>query len=176
MNATRRRAVSRVSRLARVEAPVLRRTTPAEAMAMTPAEAAVAVVAKRAAWAASIPAETLDLLRAGKLEQTCRDCGRREAAGHSCSWCARQMGPGDWYRNEDGAERAARMPTSAPADPPVEFRRTYRPEYGDGWPPAWGPNPFEEAARARRSRVNAGLTPVVAPRHTSNPDAGFWPV
>lgn len=175
MNATRRRAVSRISRLARAEAPVLRRATPVEPMTRTPAEAAVAVAAKRAAWAASIPAATLDLLRAGKLEQTCRDCGRCEAAGRTCSWCARRMGPDDWYRNGDGAERASRMPVSAPADPPVEYRQAYRPGRPDGWPLTWGPNPYQRAPKPSPSRVNAELTPVVAPRHTSNPEAGFWP-
>lgn len=173
---TRSRAASRVSRLARATSS----STPIAPVQLarqrqSPARDRVQARAVRAGRDLDIPADITELLRAGKLEQTCRDCGRCEAAGRTCSWCARRMGPDDWYRNGNADERARRMPDVAPVDPPVEFRRTYRPQYGDGWPPAWGPNPFEEAARARRSRVRAGRTPVVAPVHASDPDAGFWP-
>jgi len=100
----RRRAVSRVSRLARAEAPIVRRATPAEALTRTPAEAAVA--AKRAARVAAIPADVAKKLQDGKLEQACPDCGRWEAAGSYCSGCDRPMGPDDWYGNGDEKRRA----------------------------------------------------------------------
>ena len=102
----RRRAVSRVSRLARAEAPIVRRATPAEALTRTPAEAAVAVAAKRAARVAAIPADVAKKLQDGKLEQACPDCGRWEAAGSYCSGCDRPMGPDDWYGNGDLTRRA----------------------------------------------------------------------
>ena len=100
-----------------------------------------------------VPADVAALLRAGKLEQTCRACGRCEAAHRYCSWCFRAMGSDDWYRNRDRTERDSRMPPTAPANPPSEFRRTYRAKTGDGWPPAWGANPYERAPRTRRSRI-----------------------
>jgi hypothetical protein len=112
-----------------------------------------------------IPADIAEALRAGKLEQTCRACGRTEAAGSYCSWCSRPMGPADWNRNGDAAERARRMPTTAPTNPPSEYRRTYRAEYRDGWPPAWGPNPYE-AARPRRTPVNPEEEPKAEPKAT----------
>ncbi len=104
--------------------------------------------------------ETAALLQAGKLEQCCPSCGRWEAAGWACSWCSRPMSEADWYRNGDEAERAARMPASAPANPPSEYRRAFRPEYGDGWPPQWGPNPFEKPLSPRGSRINEGPAAV----------------
>lgn len=51
---------------------------------------------------------TLELLRAGKLEQTCPTCGRWEAAGRYCTGCGRQTGPADWYPNADLGERTRR--------------------------------------------------------------------
>jgi hypothetical protein len=45
-----------------------------------------------------VPPETRAALQAGRLEQTCPDCGRHEAAGHHCSGCTRRMGPEDWSR------------------------------------------------------------------------------
>jgi hypothetical protein len=122
----------------------------------------------------SLPDGVADALRTGKLEQTCRACGRCEAAGHYCSWCARPMGPDDWYCNGEAAERARRLPVAAPANPPSEYRRSYRPEYGDGWPPTWGPNPYGPPA-SRRSRVDTA--PVAEPESGATPDpaAGFWP-
>ncbi len=60
--------------------------------------------------AVDLPAETAELLRTGKLEQTCPECGRVEAAGAYCSGCSRQTGPDDWYRNNDQAERRQRAP------------------------------------------------------------------
>lgn len=102
----RRRAASRVSRLARAEAPVVRRAAPAEALTRTPTEAAIAVAAKRAARIAALPADVAKKLQDGKLEQACPDCGRWEAAGSYCSGCDRRMGPDDWYRNGDEKRRA----------------------------------------------------------------------
>ena len=89
----RRRAVSRVSRLARVEVPVVRRVAPVP----------VVTVPRRAL---DIPADIARKLHDGKLEQACPDCGRWEAAGSYCSGCDRPMGPDDWYRNGDEPHRA----------------------------------------------------------------------
>ena len=103
------------------------------------------------------------MLLAGRLEQTCPACGRWEAAGATCSWCSRRMTATDWYENKDGTnERARRMPTTAPADPPTEYRRTYRPEYGDGWPPTWGTNPYKPA-RTRGTPLTAVPDQPAAP-------------
>jgi hypothetical protein len=83
-------------------------------------------------------AETRELLQRGKLEQTCPDCGRWEAASYYCSWCARVMTAADWYRNGDKIQRAARMPKAAPANPPSEYRHSLL-----NWPKAWGKYPGE---------------------------------
>ena len=83
-------------------------------------------------------AETRELLQRGKLEQTCPDCGRWEAASWYCSWCARAMAPADWYRNGDKVQRAARMPKVAPAVAPSEYRHSLL-----NWPKAWGKYPGE---------------------------------
>jgi len=64
--------------------------------------------------------EVLKLLRAGKLEQSCPDCGRWSAASRCCSWCFRPMGPNDWYADRDLTERRARRPSRPPANPPCE--------------------------------------------------------
>ncbi len=48
---------------------------------------------------------TPDDLQRGKLEQSCPDCGRWEAAGSYCSKCYRPMGAVDWYRNGDQTRR-----------------------------------------------------------------------
>lgn len=49
---------------------------------------------------------TDDALRMGKLEQSCPDCGRWEAAGLYCTGCRRPMGPLDWYTNGDLTRRS----------------------------------------------------------------------
>ena len=54
-------------------------------------------------------AETARLLQAGRLEQVCPDCGRREAAGHYCTGCARPTGSAEWYKPEASASRAASL-------------------------------------------------------------------
>lgn len=92
-----------------------------------------------------------DLMRAGKLETTCPDCGRWSAAVWRCSWCYRALGPEHWYRNGDQAQRAARMPTTAPANPPSEYRHSVR-----DWPTHWGPYP----GQARGEAVRVAQTPV----------------
>lgn len=82
--------------------------------------------------------EEIDLLhQRGKLEQTCGFCGRTEAAGFFCSWCGTDVGRTEWYRNDDVAERRRRMPRSAPANPPIEYRRASH------WPEIWGPYPYK---------------------------------
>ena len=86
-----------------------------------------------------MPAETRALLQAGKLEQMCPDCGRWSAADHYCSNCFRDMSPVDWYKNAVAAERAARMPRTAPINPPSEYRHS-----AASWPEAWGPFPGEQ--------------------------------
>jgi hypothetical protein len=61
------------------------------------------------------------LLREGRLEQTCRECGRMEAAGPYCTGCLRPTTEADWYRNGDldtRAERRGEMPS-----PPVKRGR-----------------------------------------------------
>lgn len=117
-----------------------------------------------------IPPDVAEQLRRGKLEQTCPRCGRTESAGGFCSRCSRRMGPGDWYPNGNIAERTHRKPVTTPANPPIEYRRTYRPEYNDGWPPAWGPNPYS-APRSRRSPVSGGKEPAAV----SLPTPTLWP-
>lgn len=81
------------------------------------------------------------LLQQGKLETTCPVCGRHEAAGAYCSWCFRRSTPADWYRNGDTAAHLARLPKTAPANPPIEYRRAIR-EEGGSWPSQWGPSPY----------------------------------
>jgi hypothetical protein len=46
---------------------------------------------------------TLELLRAGKLSQTCPACHITEAAGSHCSACLRPMAEADWYVAERSA-------------------------------------------------------------------------
>lgn len=64
----------------------------------------------------------------GKLEQSCPDCGRWEAAGSYCSGCSRPMTATDWYRNGDAtgravarqvAPRAAQTPLKAGSEPEI---------------------------------------------------------
>jgi hypothetical protein len=105
----RRRAATRVSRLARAEAPVVRRATPAEALTKTPAEAAVAVAAKRAARVAAIPVDMAVDFERGKLGQTCPDCGITEAAGFSCTACDRRTGPAEWFLQVASPAKAAAL-------------------------------------------------------------------
>lgn len=100
---------------------------------------------------------TVELLQAGRLEQTCPTCGRCESAGAYCSWCTRPMGETDWYLPGRGrGQHEARLPAIAPADPPTEYRHAYQPRDGTGWPPAWGPNPYQKPPRASE-RVGARL-------------------
>jgi hypothetical protein len=113
----------------------------------------------------TIDAETAAQLQAGKLEQMCPDCGRWSAATHYCSWCFRSMGPADWYRNGDKAQRAARMPKAAPANPPSEYRHSL-----SQWPPKWGPYPGE--VRPQRVARDAQTPLKAAPE----PDAATSPV
>lgn len=91
----------------------------------------------------------LDLQR-GRLSQTCPDCRRDEAAHAYCSWCFRPMGGTDWYRNGNAAERLARMPATAPVNPPNEYRHS-----AGHWPSNWGPFP------GRQKLPRQGLTPLV---------------
>lgn len=64
-------------------------------------------------------ADLFDLLQRGKLEQVCPGCGRNEAAGSFCTRCYRPTGPDDWLRNNDKAERDARlMAVETPYTPP----------------------------------------------------------
>ena len=157
----RRRAVSRVSRrMARTAAvpprrqpgaPVPRRATPAEALTRTPAEAAIAVAAKRAARAAVIPAELAKKLQDGKLEQACADCGRWESAGWYCSGCDRRMGPDDWYPNGNAERRAVAQDRAGE----IAATRVKRPR--------------------GRPRAELDSTAPAVAVSTYSPDAGFWP-
>jgi hypothetical protein len=88
------------------------------------------------------PVVVMELHHAGKLEQTCSICGRWEAATWSCSWCLASSGPAQWYRNGDLKQRHERMPTTAPADPPIEYVGSER-----DWPATWGPYPRQKPAR-----------------------------
>lgn len=72
------------------------------------------------------------------MEQRCPDCARWEAAHAYCSWCFRRMGPEDWYRSKDAAERARRLRPTPPASVPSEYVNT---NLKGGWPPEWGPAP-----------------------------------
>lgn len=47
-----------------------------------------------------------NVLRNSKLEQSCPDCGRWEAAGSYCSGCYRPMTAADWYPNGTKDARA----------------------------------------------------------------------
>lgn len=85
------------------------------------------------------------LLIAGKLEKTCRACGRWEAASPRCSWCFATSDPADWYRNNDLEAREARLPATCPDNPPTEYRSVR------DWPAPWGPYPYQ-----RRPRQSAG--------------------
>ena len=86
MNAARKRAVSRVSRLVKVEAPVVRRSVPAPVVAMP----------RRAL---DIPAALAEQLAAGKLSQRCLEpgCETVEAAGFYSTCHERKTGPADWF-------------------------------------------------------------------------------
>jgi hypothetical protein len=102
----------------------------------TPSVRAETPPARHAREPIDMPSETRALLQAGKLEQTCPSCGRWSAATHYCSWCFRPMGPADWYGNGDKEQRAARMPKSAPENPPSEYRHSVA-----SWPEHWGSYP-----------------------------------
>lgn len=45
-------------------------------------------------------------LRGRKLEQSCPNCARWEAAGPYCTGCLRPMLSSDWYRNGDVLKRS----------------------------------------------------------------------
>jgi hypothetical protein len=101
-----------------------------------------------------VPPDVREALQAGKLEMTCPACGRWSAADWACSWCFRVMTPAaEWYRNGKQEQRAARMPTTAPANPPSEYR-----DAAAKWPKTWGPYPGQTRPKA----VGALLTPVNA--------------
>ena len=102
-----------------------------------------------------IDGQTALLLERGKLEQTCRRCGRWEAAHHHCSWCYAPTGPDDWYRNGDMGERLARRPKDRPENPPAEYAA------GEAtWPPEWGPFPRQRAPRQPQTPPKGKLTPA----------------
>ena len=164
MNATRRRAVSRVSRLARSAAAPARQGHQRQSGAPVPAIAQSAerrpnriglaevpgAEPGRGAGVPSLPAAIAKKLQDGKLEQACPDCGRWEAAGSYCSGCDRRMGPDDWYRNGDETRRAVAQNRAGE----IAATRVKRP----------------------RGRPRAALhVPTTAPRASTNPDAGFWP-
>jgi hypothetical protein len=118
-----------------------------------------------------LPAETRELLQAGKLEQMCGACGRWEAAHWSCSWCGSPTGPADWYRNGDREQREARMPKTAPANPPSEYR-----DASAKWPSAWGTYPGQtrpKAPRLLQTPVNRGQDEILAPVPTPPEQLSF---
>ena len=80
-------------------------------------------------------------LQRGELEQTCRACGRWQAACSYCSWCLTPIDPADWYANGDTAQRRMRMPKAKPENPPLEYRSVAH------WPHAWGPCPYRAQQR-----------------------------
>jgi hypothetical protein len=115
---------------------------------------------------ATLSPETTALLQGGKLEQTCPDCGRWSAASSYCSWCFRAMSPTDWYRNGDPAERAARMPQTAPLNPPSEYRHSL-----SSWPKSWGKYPGKvRGPQAPRD----GQTPLNRARGENNVSLPTW--
>jgi hypothetical protein len=93
------------------------------------------------------------LLQRSRLEQTCRACGRWEAAGFFCSWCGSATGPADWYRNDDAEQREARMPKTAPAVPPSEYLSER------DWPKAWGRFPRQKPLRQSHTPETAADSP-----------------
>ena len=119
MNATRRRAATRVSRLSRVAAvpfrrqpgaPVLERRSqaPLSAHSATPdgsREPHANTVSE--SGVPSLPADVAADLVAGRLSQRCPDCGITEAAGGYCTKCDRRTGPADWLRQCLSAEQKA---------------------------------------------------------------------
>lgn len=111
----------------------------------------------------------------GRLEQTCPDCGRWEAAHHYCTWCLRPTTGDEWYRNNDVEQRRARLPASAPENPPPEYRGS-----ASGWPKTWGAFPGkrretsdETSDDGRRSGVSERGSRVLA---DDRDDDGSTPV
>ena len=160
----RRRAVSRVSRLARSAAAPARQGHQRQSGAPVPQVAPPPFTPlgqsslgdrdqARAAGAGrdlGIPAELAKKLLDGKLEQACPDCGRWEAAGSYCSGCDRRMGPDDWYRNGDETRRAVAQNRAGE----IAATRVKRP----------------------RGRPRAALdAPALVAQPAPDPDAGFWP-
>ena len=93
------------------------------------------------------------LLQAGRLEQTCRTCGRWESAHHACTNCFREMTAADWYSNGLVSEREARRPPTRPAKPPREYLDDKR-----QWPASWGPWPgIPRAPRKAETPVEGRL-------------------
>ena len=80
-----------------------------------------------------------------QLEQTCPACGRSEVADTTCTWCGQKMRPEDQYApgKFPASYQAARLPLTAPADPPPEFRKAR------DWPAIWGPFPFLKNGRRK---------------------------
>ena len=54
------------------------------------------------------PKELLPLLAAGKLEQTCPNCGKTEPAGGRCTGCGQIPGWKHWHRPVQSAAMKAR--------------------------------------------------------------------
>jgi len=156
MNATRRRAVSRVSRLARSAAAPARQGHQRQSGAPVPAIAQLAerrlkaeapgAEPGRGAGVPSLPAAIADDLLKGHLSQHCPVCGITEAAGGYCTKCDRRTGPADWFRQTRG------RPVSGPQKTPENGLKR-----GPGRP---------------RGHVDTG---ALVTRPTAGPDAGFWP-
>jgi hypothetical protein len=163
MNATRRRATSRVSRLARaaaVSVKGLQRQPGAHVPQVAPPietpsrrtvhhEAPGTRVTRQvesAHPAAILPAAIADDLLKGHLSQHCPDCGITEAAGGYCTKCDRRTGPADWFRQTRG------RPVSGPQNTPEKALKG-----GPGRP---------------RGHVDTG---ALVTQPTADPDAGFWP-
>ena len=141
----RRRATARVSRLARAEAPVVRRAT-STPLGQSPLADRVQARGIGAGRDLELPADVADDLLKGHLSQHCPDCGITEAAGGYCTKCDRRTGPADWFRQTRG------RPVSGPQKTPENGLKR-----GPGRP---------------RGHVDTG---DLVTRSTADPNAGFWP-
>jgi hypothetical protein len=113
----------------------------------TPAEAAIAVAAKRTARAASIPADVAEQLAAGKLSQRCPEpgCQTVEAAGFYSTCHELKTGPADWFRPVASPARAAALAAT-------------------------------HAKRRATGERGSALTKSAPPEPlAADPDAGLWP-
>ena len=157
MNATRRRAASRVTgRLARAAAVSVKGSqrqpgAPVPVVAQhgrAPATSpeAPGSIPGHGAGAPAIPAAIADDLLKWRLSQHCPVCGITEAAGGYCTKCDRRTGPADWFRQTRG------RPVSGPQKTPENGLKR-----GPGRP---------------RGHVDAG---ALVTRPAADPDAGFWP-